>query len=190
MRPVPAVLTLAAVLIGVGLAGCSTAPTGAGAAAESSASAPADPIPPLRDVRDLAGTPVCALFTPAQLAANRIDLPPRPKDVNGDAGCVWADRAHTREIRIFTDLKYDVLHNVYAQRTTFPVFEVTEVAGHPAIRTKDNVDATTCFFRVAAAPRQTLNIGFTSLRQGLEEPCGPAKALAATVIGNLLPGKG
>ena len=32
----------------------------------------------------------------------------------------------------------EVLHNVYAQRDTFPVFEVTQMAGHPAIRTKDN----------------------------------------------------
>lgn len=190
MRTGPAVLTLAAVLVGVGLTGCSAGPTSAGAPPVQSASAPADPIPPLRDVRDLAGTPVCALFTPEQLAANRIDLPPRPKDVNGDAGCVWTDRAHTREIRIFTDLKYDVLHNVYAQRATYPVFEVTEVAGHPAIRTKNLVDGTMCFFRVTAAPRQTLNIGFTSLGNGLEEPCGPAKALAATVIGNLPPGQG
>lgn len=190
MRPVPAVLTLAAVLAGVGLTGCSAAPTGAGTPPESSASAVADPIPPLRDPKDLAGTPVCELFTPAQLTANRIDLPPRPNDVNGDPGCVWNDRAHTREIRIYTDLKYDVLHNVYAQRTTFPVFEVTEVAGHPAIRTKDNVDATSCDFRVTAAPRQTLVVDFTSLGDGLEEPCGPAKALAADVIGNLPPRQG
>lgn len=190
MRPVSAVLTLAAVLAGIGLAGCSAGPAGSSAPPVSSASAPADPIPPLRDVRDLAGTPVCALFTPAQLTATRIDLPARPKDVNGDAGCVWIDRAHTREISIFTNLKYDVLHNVYAQRATFPVFEVTDVAGHPAIRTKDNVNGTSCFFRVAVAERQTLTLRFTSLGDGREEPCGPAKALAATVIGNLPPGQG
>jgi len=190
MRPGPAGLALAAVLAGSALAGCSGGSTGAGAPPVSSASAPADPIPPLRDVRDLAGTPVCALFTPAQLAANRIDLPSRPKNVGPDPGCVWSDRAHTREISVFTDLKYDVLHNVYAQRATFPVFEVTEVAGHPAIRTKDNVDGTSCFFRVAAAPTQTVIVRFTSLGSGLEEPCGPAKVLAADVIGNLPPGQG
>ncbi len=190
MRPVPAALALVAVLGGAGLAGCSAGPPGGGTLPAPSASAAADPIPPLREPKDLAGTPVCALFTPAQLTANRIDLPPRPNDVNGDPGCVWTDRAHTREIGIYTDLKYDVLHNVYAQRATFPVFEVTEVAGHPAIRTKDLVNGTSCAFRVAAAPRQTLVIDFTSLREGLEEPCGPAKALAADVIGNLPPGKG
>lgn len=190
MRPVPVVLALTAVLAGAGLAGCSAASTGAGAPLVSSTGAVADPIPPVRAPKDLAGTPVCTLLTPAQLAANRIDLPARSKDVGGDPGCVWSDRAHTREISIFTDLRYDVLHNVYAQRATFPVFELTEVAGHPAIRTKDLVDGTSCYFRVTAAPTQTLVLRFTSLRQGLEEPCAPAKALAATVIGNLPPMKG
>ncbi|HEY6423121.1 MAG TPA: DUF3558 family protein [Pseudonocardiaceae bacterium] len=178
MRQIQAVLALTAVLAGGGLVGCSADPP------------PVDPIPPVRESRDLAGTPVCALFTPAQLAANQVDLPARPKDVGGDPGCVWGNKAHTREISIFTDLRYDVLHNVYAQRATFPVFELTEVAGHPAIRTKDNVNGTSCYFRVAAAPTQTVMVRFSSLRQGLEEPCGPAKALAATVIGNLPPLKG
>jgi hypothetical protein len=36
-----------------------------------------------------------------------------------------------------------------------PVFELTQVVGHPAIRTKNNVDGTSCFFRVSAAERQT-----------------------------------
>jgi hypothetical protein len=189
MRPSPAACALAAVLAGVGLSGCSAAPTGTGAPVPST-STPADPVPPVREPKDLAGTPVCALFTPAQLAANRIDLPRRSKDVGGDPGCVWGNQAHTREISIFTDLRYDVLHHVYAQQATFPVFELTEVAGHPAIRTKDLVNGTSCYFRVAAAPRQTVVVRFTSLGDGLEEPCGPAKVLAATIINNLPPLKG
>ncbi|MGH3989177.1 MAG: hypothetical protein ACRDTZ_17995, partial [Pseudonocardiaceae bacterium] len=57
----------------------------------------------------------------------------------------------------------------------------------PAIRTKDDADSTTCYFRVAAAERQTLILGFTSLGQGGKEPCGPAKTIAEVVIGNLPP---
>lgn len=181
MRRVPVGLALAALL-----AGCSSGgapPTGAGAAP----AAPADPIPAVRDPRNLAGTPPCRLLTPAQLAANRIDQPGQSKDVLGAPGCEWDNNAHTREIRIFVDIGTDVLHNIYAQRATFAVFEVTQVAGHPAIRTKDLVEGTSCFFRVAAAQTQTLNLMFTSLRQGLEEPCGPAKALAETVMANLPP---
>jgi hypothetical protein len=67
---------------------------------------------------------------------------------------------------------------------------VTQVAGQPAIRTKDDVDGTSCYFRVAAADTQTLIVRFTLLRQGREDPCGPAEAFAETVIGNLPPLKG
>jgi hypothetical protein len=185
MRRVPVVLALAALLAGCSAGGAP--PTGAGAAPAASASAPADPIPAVRNPRNLAGTPPCQLLTPAQLAANRIDQPGQSKDVLGAPGCEWDDKAHTREIRIYMDIGNDVLHNVYARRATFPVFEVTQAAGYPAIRTKDLGEGTSCTFRVAVAERQTFVVEFTSLRQGLEEPCGPAKALAETVLANLPP---
>lgn len=148
--------------------------------------APDSPIPPVRNPKNLAAIGPCLLFTPVQLEANRIDQPGQPKDVLGSSGCEWGDRARTRTIAVFVDIGNDVLANVYAQRDSLPVFELTQVAGHPAIRTQDNVDGT-CYFRVATAEAQTLILRFTSLRQRREEACGPAKALAETVIGNLPP---
>ncbi|MDQ2883185.1 MAG: DUF3558 domain-containing protein [Actinomycetota bacterium] len=188
MFRIPVVLALAAAL-----AGCSAGgplPTGAGPMPVSSVNAPADPIPPVHDPKNLAGTPPCQLLTPAQLTANRIDLPSQPKGVLDAPGCQWHDKAHTREIAVFVDIGHDVLHNVYAQRATFPVFEIIQIAGHPAIQTKNNADATSCLIVVAAAQRQTLNLDFTSLGDGLEEPCGPAKALAEDVMANLPPLRG
>lgn len=188
MRRVPVMLALVAAL-----AGCSAGgpqPTNQGTAPAPAASASADPIPPVRDPKNLAGTPPCQLLIPAQLASNQMDLPAQPKKALDTPGCEWDNKAHTREITIYVDTTNDVLHNVYAQRATFPVFEVTEVAGHPAIRVKNNAAATSCFFRVAAAERQTLTLRFTSLGDGLEEPCAPAKALAEDVLANLPPLKG
>jgi hypothetical protein len=185
MRRMPVALALVAAL-----AGCSAGRpqlTDHGEAPASAASAPADPIPPVRDPKNLAGTPPCQLLTSAQLASNQMDLPAQPKKALDTLGCEWDNKAHTREITIYVDTTNDVLHNVYAQRATFPVFEVTQVAGHPAIRVKNNAAATSCFFRVAAAERQTLTLRFTSLGDGLEEPCGPAKALAEDVMANLPP---
>lgn len=185
MRTVLAVLALVAVL-----ASCSAGsgqPDDADAASGSSPKAPDDPIPPVRNPKDLAAIQPCLLLTPVQLEANRIDQPGRPKDVLGSTGCEWSDRAHTREFAVFVDIGNDVLRNVYRQRDEIPVLEVTQVAGQPAIRTKDDVDGTSCYFRVAAADAQTLIVRFTSLRQGHEDPCGPAKAFAETVIGNLPP---
>ncbi|MGH3782976.1 MAG: DUF3558 domain-containing protein, partial [Pseudonocardiaceae bacterium] len=145
---------------------------------------------PVRDPKNLAGTPPCQLLTPAQLASNRMDLPAQSKNVLDAPGCQWSNKAHTREIRDHVDTTNDVLHDVYAQRTTFAVFEVTQVAGCPAIRTKDLMQGTSCTFTVAVAERQTFVVEFTSLRQGLEEPCGPARALAEDVVANLPPLKG
>jgi Protein of unknown function (DUF3558) len=184
MRVALAVLALAAVL--VGCAGGSGKPTGAAVTA-STVNAPADPIPPVRNSRSLADIPPCLLFTPAQLEANQIDQPGWPKDVLGSSGCEWGDSARTRQIRLFVDLGNDVLRNVYAKRSTVPVLELTEVAGHPAIRTMDDVDGATCYFRVAAAERQTFVLGFTWLQRSRKEPCELARALATIVIGNLPP---
>lgn len=188
MRCGPVVLVLAAAV--TGCSGGGGQPTVSGVAPAPPVSAHGDLIPPVREPKNLAGTPPCALLTPAQLARNHIDLPGQTKEVLGAPGCQWGNKAHSREIRVFKDIGTDDLHNVYAQRATFAVFEITEVAGYPAIRTKDNVDGTTCFFRVATAQTQTLNLTFTSLRQGLEEPCGPARELAVAVLANLPPLKG
>jgi hypothetical protein len=188
MRAVVAVLALIA-----GLTSCSAGggqPDDVDAASGPSIRAPNDPIPPVRNPKDLAAIQPCLLLTPAQLEANRIDQPGQPRDVLGSTGCEWSDRAHTREFAVFVDLGNDVLRNVYRQRDAIPILEVTQVAGQPAIRTKDDVDGTSCYFRVAAADAQTLIVRFTVLRQGHEDPCGPAKAFAETVIGNLPPLRG
>lgn len=188
MRVALAVLALVAAS-----AGCSAGngpPDGAEAAPGSSTRAPDDPIPPVRNPKNLTAIQPCLLLTPAQLEVNRIDQPGQPKDVLGSTGCGWSDKARTREFAVFVDIGNDVLRNVYSQRDSIPVFEVTQLAGLPAIRTKDDVDGASCYFRVAAAETQTLIVRFTSLRSGREDPCGPAKAFAETVIGNLPPLKG
>ena len=192
MRAVLVVLPLAAVL-----ASCSTgdgqsddagvAPGSSAGSGISAAPGTGDPIPPVRTPKNLTAIPPCLLVTPSQLDANRIDQPGEPKDALGSAGCEWTDKAHTREFAVFVDIGNDVLRNVYSQRESIPVFEVTQVAGQPAIRTKDDANSTSCYYRVAAADAQTLIIRYTTLGQRREDPCAPAKAFAETIIGNLPP---
>jgi hypothetical protein len=141
----------------------------------------------VRSPKDLTVIQPCLLLTAAQLETNRIDQPGRPKAVLGNTGCEWSDKAHTREFAVFVDIGNDVLRNVYSQRDTIPVLEVTQLAGFPAIRTKDDVDGASCYFRVATAEAQTLIVRFTSQRDVSEDPCVPAKLFAETVISNLPP---
>jgi Protein of unknown function (DUF3558) len=181
---------LAVLAVAASLAGCSAAGTQAAGTTSTSSDAAADPIPRIRDFKNVSGIPPCSLLTPGQLGANQMDLPARPKKVVDAPGCQWHNTPHTREISIFVDVGHDVLHNVYAQREDYAVFEVTQVGGQPAIRTKNKAESTSCYFAVATAQRQTFTLRFTSLRQGLEEPCGPARELAKAVLANLPPLKG
>jgi hypothetical protein len=190
MRAVLVVLPLAAVLAscsGSGQSDDAGASPGSGLSAPSESRAAGDPIPPVRNPKNLTAIPPCLLVTSSQLDANRIDQPGQPKDALGSGGCEWTDKAHTREFAVFVDIGNDVLRNVYSQRDSIPVLEVTQVAGQPAIRTKDDAKSTSCYFRVAAADTQTLIVRYTSLGPRSEDPCVPAKAFAETVIGNLPP---
>lgn len=179
-------------MVGV-LGGCAVGgerPAEVGAAPGASVAAgggAVDPIPPVRSPRNLTAIQPCLLLTAAQLETNRIDQPGRPKAVLGSTGCEWSDKARTREFAAFVDIGNDVLRNVYSQREAIPVLEVTEVAGLPAIRTKDDVNGTSCYYRVATAEAQTLIVRFTSKRKTPEDPCVPAKLFAQTVISNLPP---
>jgi hypothetical protein len=191
MRAVLVVLPLAVVLAscstGTGPSDDSAAPGSSADSTPSGSKAADDPIPPVRNPKNLTAIPPCLLVTPSQLDANRIDQPGQPKDALGSEGCEWTDKAHTREFAVFVDIGNDVLRNVYSQRDSIPILEVTQVAGQPAIRTKDDANSTSCYFRVAAADTQTLIVRYTWLGQGREDPCAPAKAFAETVIGNLPP---
>jgi hypothetical protein len=183
---------LAVLAMVVVLAGCSSGGGQSDAdmpldAPTTSARAADDPIPPIRNPRNLTAIQPCLLVMPGQLDTNKIDQPGTPKNILGNTGCEWTDKAHTREFAIFVDVGIDVLRNVYSQRNNIPVFEVTEVGGLPAIRTKDDVDGTSCYYRAAVSDNQTLIVRFTSLSPSHEDPCGPAKLFTETVISNLPP---
>lgn len=191
----PRVRSGVVVLAAVGmLCGCSSGGGGptddlAGSPEESPpvVEAPADPIPPVRNPKKLTAIPPCLMLTAAQLETNRIDQPGQPKAVVGNVGCEWSDKARTREFAVFVDIGNDVLRNVYAQREAIPVLEVTEVAGLPAIRTKDDLNGTSCYFRIATAEAQTLIVRFTARQKSREDPCVPAKVFAEAIIANLPP---
>jgi len=184
---------LAVLAMVVVLAGCSSGSEEPGDAdlMSGASASPArtldDPIPPVRNPKNLIAIQPCLLVTPTQLDTHRIDQPGTPKNVLGNTGCEWSDKAHTRQFAAFVDIGNDVLRNVYSQRNNIPVFEVTDVAGMPAIRTKDDLNGTSCYYRVAVADTQTLIVRYTSQRQSREDPCAAAKLFTQTIIGNLPP---
>lgn len=190
MRAHLAVLSMVLAIVGA-LSGCSSGSGQPDEATSEASASPAmaanDPIPPVRTPKNLTAIQPCLLLTPTQLDTNRIDQPGTPKNILGNTGCEWSDKAHTREFAAFVDIGNDVLGNVYSQRNNIPVFEVTNVAGMPAIRTKDDVDGTSCYYRVAVADKQTLIVRYSGQRQSHEDPCAQARVFTETVIKNLPP---
>jgi len=118
---------------------------------------------------------------PAQLAANQMDLPAQPEKIGATR------RTLARSRSTWTP---PTTSCATSMPSDLPGLELTQVDGHPTIRTKNSAAGTSCFFNVAVAERQTFVVVFTSLGDGLEEPGGPAKALAEDVLAYLPPLKG
>jgi len=77
---------------------------------------PNDPIPAVRNPKNLTAIQPCLLLTPVQLDNNRIDQSGQPKSVLGNTGCEWSDKAHTREFAVFVDIDYLERNELYALR--------------------------------------------------------------------------
>jgi len=170
------------------LGGCSS--TEAGTPAGPAGAAPADPIPAVQEPRDVTGIAPCDLATPEQLAAVGIDQPGQVakfEEISGIPSCVWRDAARTREVYLSSLTGVDVLSNIYAQRDTYAEFEVTEIAGYPAVRTQNISGGTSCFLDVGVAEMQSFDVRFTSIGAVDIPPCPEAERIAEMVVGSLPP---
>src|SRR5262249_39051562 len=151
----------------IALAGCST---GKGVSPEHVQSGPpqvASPIPQVKNPRDvtaLARRP-CELLTSQQAKGFGLDLPPREYDAAlGDVGCAWTTTTHEREtirsVRIDTFTNNPTLEVAYSKRQGFPFFELTAIAGYPAIVTRTNANLPSCDIDVKPAERQSFSLTY------------------------------
>ncbi len=192
-RLFPSMIALAAMIV---LGGCST---GAGSPAESARLGPAQggsPIPPVKNPRDvtaLAARP-CELLTQQQARGFGLDLPPKQYDAAlGDLGCKWTST--TRDRRIFQTVQIDAfIHNptlevAYSKRQGLPFFELTEVAGYPAIVSRPVAEVPHCDIDVRPAERQSVTVSYDSekFNNNPQQSCDVGKQVAAAVLMNLPP---
>ena len=72
-----------------------------------------------------------------------------------------------------------------------PFFELTEIAGYPAIVTRTNADIAHCDIDIKAAERQSVTVIYHSEEQTLknnpQQSCEVGKQIAAAVLMNLPP---
>lgn len=168
------------------VAGCSS--TDAGIPASPTASA--DPIPAVQDPKDLTGIAPCDLLSTEQLSRLGFDQPGEvaPFDeIDGIPTCVWRDAARTREATGAAFIGVDALSNLYLQRESYAVFELTDVTGHPALRMQNIAGGKRCRVVLGTAEEQSLGVTFNAIGTGEAPPCAEARRIAETILGNLPP---
>jgi len=156
----------------------------------------ASPIPPVtnpRDVAALARRP-CELLTPQQADGFGLDLPPKQYNAAlGDLGCEWTSTTHEREtlrqVIISTFTNNLTLEAVYDREHGHPFFELTDIAGYPAIVTRSNPDLPHCDIDVKPAERQSFSLSYDSelFDKNPQQACVVGKQVAAAVLRNLPP---
>ncbi len=193
-RFLPSVIVASSVIVA---AGCGSG-TGAAPAQPSPALA-ASPIPPVKNPRDVAAMSrrPCELLTAQQATALGFDLPPEESDgLFGTLDCQWRKTTRSRQLVRSVDLSMftnnPTLEVGYSKdHRGLPFFELTEIAGYPAIVTRTNADIAHCDIDVKTAERQSFTVFYQSQEQALknnpQQSCEVGKQIAAAVLMNLPP---
>ncbi|MGH3884959.1 MAG: DUF3558 domain-containing protein [Pseudonocardiaceae bacterium] len=180
----------------IALASCDT---GTGAAPEPARPSPTEstsPIPPVKNPRDVAAMArrTCELLTPQQAKGFGLDLPPTPSDgLFSTLRCEWISTTREREILRQLDISVFInnstLEVAYSKRQGLPFFELTEIAGHPALVSRTNTDLPICDIDVKLAERQSVSLSFHSkeFNNDPQQACVVGKQIAAAVLMNLPP---
>ncbi|MFY9807848.1 MAG: DUF3558 domain-containing protein [Pseudonocardiaceae bacterium] len=180
-------------------AGCGGATSAAPASAQPSPAPAASPIPPVKNPRDVAAMArrPCELLTAQQATGFGFDLPPQESGgLFGTLDCQWRKTSREQELVRSVDLTMftnnPTLEVAYSRdHRGQPFFELTEVAGYPAIVTRTNADIAHCDIDVKAADRQSFTVLYESQEQALkndpQQSCEVGKKIAAAVLMNLPP---
>jgi Protein of unknown function (DUF3558) len=156
----------------------------------------ASPIPPVKNPRDVAvlARQPCELLTTQQAAGFELDLPPKQLNgVLGNLNCEWTSATREREILrqviISTFTNNPTLEVVYDRERDRPFFELTEIAGYPAIVTRSNPELPHCDIDVKPAERQSVSVSYDSkvFNNDPQRACEVGKQVAAAVLMNLPP---
>jgi hypothetical protein len=179
--------------------GCASGTGATPEVAQRSSAPAASPIPPVnhpRDVAAMARRP-CQLLTAQQATGFGFDLPPEESDgLFGTLDCQWRKTSREQELVRKVDLTMftnnPTLEVAYSRdHRGLPFFELTQIAGYPAIITRTNADIAVCDIDVKAAERQSVTVIYQSEEQALknnpQQSCEVGKQIAAAVLMNLPP---
>jgi hypothetical protein len=178
------------------LAGCGSGTITPPESVRASPTQAVSPIPPVKNPRDVAALArrPCELLTPRQATGFGLDLPPKQYNAAlGDLGCEWTsttrERVTLKQVIISTFTNNLTLEAVYDREHSHPFFELTDIAGYPAIVTRSNPDLPHCDIDVKPAERQSFSLSYDSdlFDKNPQQACVVGKQVAAAVLMNLPP---
>lgn len=187
-------LVIATIAGALTLAGCGASTSAGLPLSRSTSTAAANPIPPIKNPRDvaaLAGRP-CEMLTAQQAKEFGLDLPPRRYNfILGTIGCQWKTTSRSQEsirtVDVTTFTNNPTLEVAYSKDRSLPFFQLTDIAEYPAITTRTNADLPICDIDVEPAERQSFTLTYQSqdFKSDPQQSCEVGKQVAAAVLMNL-----
>lgn len=194
-------ITASAVIMLAGCAGASHPPPAAiprpgptQAAGPTQAVGPILPVDKPRDITPMTQRP-CDLLTPAQATGFQLDLPAdQLTGLRGTLRCKWTTTTGSQvEIVRMLDVSlsvntpaFDVAYNQYRG---LPLFDVTTIAGDPAIVAMANPKLPICMVKLKVADQQSISVDYEdkALNKNPQQSCEVGKRVAAAVLTNVPP---
>ncbi|MGQ0573324.1 MAG: DUF3558 domain-containing protein [Pseudonocardia sp.] len=140
----------------------------------------------VRNPKDARGLDPCDLLTPAQLDGFGLDpATARTNPARYGTGCLWQyrDGSTSAGVRLATDPNAAKLPDIWKLRQNDVVFEIRQIAGHPALRSDQLPDE--CDLSIAVADYQIVGVNAYGDGRALPDPCGPAVRMAELIIANI-----
>lgn len=190
---------LAAVVVCVGLGGCTAGvPSPAGSAASSSVlvsqptSAPEPATerprfaPAVQEPRDARGVDVCNLLTPAQVDELGLERASALPEVSGTARvCSWAYMTgrDSAGLTVATERSIPGLDGIFLQKDGYVLFEPVTLGGHPGFRADQ--DAGDCTLYIAIADYQLMSVDGSVRGTSRPDSCAQSRRMGEMVLSNL-----
>ncbi|HET9257433.1 MAG TPA: DUF3558 domain-containing protein [Pseudonocardiaceae bacterium] len=155
----------------------------------------APPIPAVKNPRDVAAVSSrpCDLLTAQQAGGFRLDMPPAQlTGLRGTQRCMWTkttipDRMIIRMVNVSMSTSGPTFEAVYERDRGLPTFELTDIAGYPAIVTRTNAKSPTCAVKIKTAEGQSLVVDYEDkdLAKDPQQSCVVGKQVASAVLMNV-----
>jgi hypothetical protein len=147
-----------------------------------------------RDITTMTRRP-CDVLTPQQATGFRLDLPgDQLTGLHGTLRCQWTTttgsaRGIVRMVDVSLSADNSAFEAAYSRDRGLAFFELTDIAGDPAIVTRTNPNLPICTVKIKVAEQQGISVDYEdkALNKNPQQSCEVGKRVAAAVLTNVPP---